>query len=112
MRVLFFILLLFGVSCKKENSGTGYWLQAEVVNTSDINCSRTVLNFNQDSVAVRQITGEASLIYVAKEFPGQFNITGNQVRVRVRKIKPAESFACLTLGPNYPAIIVQEVQNP
>lgn len=111
MKVLMVLLGVILISCNKENSGGGEWLRAEVVQTSDINCSRTVLSFEQDSVAVRKITGETSLVYVAKEFPGQFNITGNQVRVRVRKIKPAEGFACLTLGPNYPAILVQEVRN-
>ncbi len=111
MRVLFLALTFLVISCDKENSDTGEWLQAEVVLTSDINCSRTVLNFEQDSVAVRQITSETSLVYVAKEFPGQFNITGNKVRVRVRKIKPSEGFACLTIGPSYPAIVVQDVQN-
>lgn len=111
MRALFLSLTFLVVSCNKENSDGGEWLRAEVVQTSDINCSRTILNFNQDSIAVRQITGESSLVYVVKEFPAQFNILGNQVRVRVRKIKPAEGFACLTLGPSYPAIVVQEVQN-
>ncbi len=111
MRILFLLLVYVTLSCNKKNDGLSEWISAEVVQTSDINCSRTVLNFEEDSVAIRQITGEAPLIYVVKEFPGQFNITGNQVRVRVRKIKPDEGFACLTLGPSYPAIVVQEVQN-
>jgi hypothetical protein len=106
----FIIIVLTLTSCQKDTNEQSIWLKATVVNTKDINCSLPVLNFNDDSLKVRVLTGNHDLTYVVKTLPSQLNIQGNKVLVQVANLKPGESFACLTFGPNWPAIKILDAK--
>jgi hypothetical protein len=80
-------------------------LNAIVEDTKDMNCGFPRLNFSEDSIKVRAITGEKyHLSFVSKGLPAELNMQGVKVRVLIENLKPEESFLCLTWGPNYPAI--------
>jgi hypothetical protein len=105
MRATFFLFIVLALaSCQKDANEQSIWLNATVVNTKDINCALPVLNFNDDPVRVRAFTGNDDLTYVVKGLPSQLNIQGNKVLVQIAILKSEESFACLTFGPNLPAI--------
>ena len=111
MRGTFFIIIVLTLtSCQKDANEQSTWLKATVVDTKDINCTLPVLNFNDDSVRVRLFTGNHDLTYVVKGFPSQLNIQGNKVLVQVAILKSGESFACLTLGPSWPAIKILDAK--
>ncbi|TCJ16202.1 hypothetical protein EPD60_07595 [Flaviaesturariibacter flavus] len=113
MRILFFLAapILF-VACNKEQESSSTWLNAKVVSIADMNCGRPLLNFAQDSAAIRAITGNEWLTYVTKDFPAEYTVVGNDVLVKVRQINPEESFPCITLGPSFPVIVVTDVRRP
>jgi hypothetical protein len=111
MRGTFFIIVVITlISCQKDATRQSTWLKATVADTKDINCSTPVLNFNDDSVRVRLFTGYRALTYVVKGFPSQLNIQGNKVLVQIGNLKSGESFACLTLGLNWPAIKILDAK--
>lgn len=105
------IIVLTLISCQKDDAEQSIWLKATVVNTKDINCALPVINFNDDSVRVRAFTGTRDLTYVAKGLPSQLNIQGKKVLVQIAILKSGESFPCLTLGPNWPAIKIVEAKD-
>ena len=108
--ILLFLVSIAFFGCKKVSNSSNQWLNAEVINTSDINCQKTLLSFVEDSSAIRSITGVKNLTYLANVFPTQYNYTGQKIKVMVANLSPGESFACITLGPNYPAIKVKDVR--
>ena len=103
-----FLLIVFLIlfSCEKEASEASIWVNATVANTKDINCGLPTLSFVEDSLKVRKFTGEQWEIFVVKGLPPAFNEQNKKLRVQIAKLKPEESFVCLTLGPNYPQIKV------
>ena len=108
MRPVCFALFSFAIlafSCEKAQVEESAWLNAVVIDTNDINCGFPLLDFSEDSTKVRAITGEAyRLQFISTGLPMELSIEGNRIRVIITKLKPEESFPCLTLGPNYPAI--------
>jgi hypothetical protein len=111
MRGTFFIIIVLTLtSCQKDANEQSIWVNATVIDTKDINCALPVLNFNDDSVRVRAFTGNRDLTHVAKEFPSQLNIQGKKVLVQIAILKSEESFACLTFGPNWPAIKILDAK--
>jgi hypothetical protein len=70
-----------------------------------MNCGFPRLDFSEDSVKVRAITGEKfHSRFIGKGLPSDLNIKGKSIRVLISKLKPEESFVCLTWGPNYPQV--------
>lgn len=107
MRLVYFSFILFAalaLSCNKTDEYT-VWVNAVVEETKDMNCGFPRLNFSEDSIKVRRITGEKHhLSFVSKGLPAELNMQGQKVKVLIRNLKPEETFICLTWGPNYPAI--------
>lgn len=101
----FLTLVLVALACKKAQREESEWLNAVVADTKDINCGLPRLDFFEDAEKIRAITGDAyNLQFISKGLPPALNIEGKRVSVLITKLKSEESFACLTLGPNYPAI--------
>lgn len=112
MRINVFIACCLAViACKKENREDSIWANAVVLHTQDINCGYPTLNFSEDSMMVRQFTGQPSQTFVVRGLPSSLNEQNKKLRVQLVKQKPEESFMCLTLGPNYPAIKVVNAQS-
>jgi hypothetical protein len=108
MRFLCFAFLssvLLALSCKKTQVQESLWVNAIVEETNDLNCGFPRLNFSEDSINVRAITGDKyHLSFVSPGLPAELNMQGEKVKVLIRNLKPEETFICLTWGPNYPAI--------
>jgi len=112
MKSLYFLLLsiaFLGISCEKpQEEVEPEWLNAVVEVTSDVNCGFPRLNFFEDAEKVKAITGDDfHLSFVSKGLPDELNIQGKELKVQVANLLPEESFACLTLGYNYPSIKIK-----
>ena len=129
MRNCFLVLLLACLACQKgksedaapgsseptaaaTGSTTDNWLQARVVFTNVMGCNRPVLDFMQDSVAIRAITGRPSLYCFVLNFPAQLNIANEQVLVKARKPNPGEMIICTANGPGFPLVFITDSRRP
>lgn len=91
------------LACSRDKSATTVSYKAEVVNTSDINCSRPVLQIDPaDTAAVSRISGVYTDFYVASQLPAALNSTGRKITITIDKFAPGEDFACGSIGISYP----------
>ena len=81
-------------------------LKATVTDTSNIDCGLPVLSFAEDSTAIRAVTGQQNLLYVAKYLPAGLNSKGKRLCVTVVPLQPEEEFPCTAFGITYPHIKV------
>ncbi len=109
--------LIFLLSCNKAERICDctlpyeiYYLKAEVIQTKDLNCSRPVLSFFEDSVRIRTLTGQQDLVYIGESLPTAMNQQSKKLYVDVRLLKPEEAFACITYGISYPGIKVLDAK--
>jgi hypothetical protein len=112
--IVFSLLFLF--SCKRERPCDcelpyqSYYLKAEVIQTSDMNCGRPVVSFAEDAVRIRMITGLPDLHYIAAGLPADFNQLNRKLYINTGLLKPDEEFSCAAYGPSYAKIKVLEVK--
>ena len=88
-----------------------YYLKAKVINTSELDCHKPVLDFTEDSVRIRQLTGDESLVYVVTGLKFQYNKLDKKLYVQVGKLKPEDAFPCTTMGVPPPALKVYDAAN-
>ncbi len=82
-----------------------YYLKAEVIQTSNIDCGKPLLSFTEDSIRIKQITGKNNSIeFIAIGLPSSFNQLHKKLYVNAAVLKPEEDFPCTTLGIAYPHI--------
>ena len=117
MKYTLSVFLLILLSCKKTEQPCGcvlpytiYYLKAEVVQTKDVNCGRPVLSFLEDSVRIRNITGQQNLAYIGEGLPAVLNQKSKKLYVDVRLLKPEETFSCITYGISYPGIKILDAK--
>lgn len=87
-----------------------YYLKAEVIQTKDLNCSRPVLSFFEDSVRIRTLTGQQDIVYIGESLPTAMNQQSKKLYVDVRLLKAEEAFACITYGISYPGIKILDAK--
>ena len=87
------------------------YLKAKVVQTSDIACGKPVLDFSEDSVRVRALSENNSLLYVVINLPSSFNVKDKKLYVLASRLKPEEEFACTAVGPFYPRLKIVNAKN-
>lgn len=102
-------LLLGSMSCSKNEQNVSY-LKCKVTATSDLACNRPRIDFTEDSVALKKITGKNGIVYVVDSLPLQLNVQNKQLYIVVREPKSSESFFCNTLGVFYPALMVTDAK--
>lgn len=100
-------------ACKKNKVQTSEvtYLKAKVANTHDISCGYPILDFSEDSLAIRAITNEQFYKFVVIGLPPAFNVKNKQLYVLVRTLKDAEEFPCLTIGIWWPHLKVLDVKD-
>lgn len=106
LSTLFFLCLF---SCKRESNQIhfdSYYFKAKVVQTSDVSCSLPVLDFSEDSTAIRRMTGRKDVTYSVLSLPQNLVIQNLKLYVLVRTLKPEEQFPCNTLGIAYPHLSI------
>lgn len=101
----FIVFLLALLACNKHEYQSPY-LKCRIVSISDLACSKPLLDFSEDSVALRKFTGKQASLYVAGGLPGSLNIQNKLLYLSVRESKPEEAFLCNAFGVSYPALIV------
>lgn len=114
-----FLVIVFLSGCVKTNPICGcvlppyqaYYLKAKVSQTSDISCSKPVLDFTEDSLHIRSVTGRNDLHYIGVNLPVNFVAAGKKLYVSVLPLKAEEDFPCNTLGIAYPKLKVLDAKN-
>ena len=101
-------LLIAG--CHKDDNEEGY-LKAKVVITKDISCGVPVIDFSEDSVKIRKLTGVQSLRYTAINLPSQYIVQDKKIFIAVTMPGPAEDYFCTALGVWYPHVKTQKVKD-
>jgi hypothetical protein len=99
------VIVLF--SCDKKGTdeklmccGLNY-VKAVVIETSNIDCGKPVVDFSDDSVKIRSITGLPDLKYTLDQLPAELNIADKKLLIAIRPLASQEEFACLAIGINY-----------
>ncbi|MFT3703445.1 MAG: hypothetical protein QM802_13805 [Agriterribacter sp.] len=107
MRTYFTLLtfLLSSLGCNKNEHQSPY-LKCRIAFESDINCGKPVLDFSEDSAALRKFLGTQSIGYIAIGLPQNLNIQNKLLYLSIRETKPEEATACITLGPSYRSLTV------
>lgn len=111
MIALLFVFICIS-ACKKDNVQTLQvkYLKAVVANMHDISCGYPILDFSEDSLAIREITKEKWNIIVVPDLPSQFNHQNKKLYVAVRPLKPEEEFPCLAIGIWYPHLKILDAK--
>lgn len=86
------------------------YLKATVLHPKDLSCNKPVLDFSEDSLAVRQLSGMSASIYVVDELSVSLNITGKKLSVLASRLKPEEDFICNMQGITYPHLKLLEAK--
>ncbi len=108
--IILFLFCLSNFSCNKK-SNESYYLKAKVIITSDVSCSLPVLDFSEDSIAIRNLTKHNDITYTVLQLPENFNIKNKNLYVSVKVLMPAEEFPCNTLGIFYPHLKILQVKD-
>lgn len=111
MRAYPFLFLIFFLSsgCSKKDAGIQY-LKCKVFSTNDISCGKPLLDFSEDSITVKKLTGKQGLVYVVSGLPENLNVQHKQLYVTIRELKPEESFVCLAIGIWHPSLMVTDAK--
>jgi hypothetical protein len=92
------------ISCNRnEFDGSHCSLKATVIQTSNIDCNRPLLVF-EDTVALRQLTGFTGSVFIASALPPELNILNKHLWVCAGKLTGQEDFACTLMGQSYPHV--------
>lgn len=99
-------------ACEKNSVQTSQvYLKAIVADTHDISCGYPVLDFSEDSFAIREMTKEKWNRIVILGLPSQFNVQNKKLYVEVRPLKPEEEFSCLAIGIGYPHLEILQTKD-
>ena len=88
-----------------------YYLKAKLIQTSDISCGIPALDFSEDSLRIRNITGLNNLIYGVINLPENYRVQDKKLYVSVTTLKPEEEFPCNMLGIILPRLKVTDAKN-
>lgn len=118
-KYLYFVLvtgLLFGCAKKKEGSNDTTcfpvdYLKATVVQTSNIDCNKPLLDFTGDSAKIHRVTGSPAKQFIIDNLPAEFNTLNRELFVVVSPLEPEKEFPCKTLGIPYPHLKLLQVKN-
>jgi len=109
----FFFVWTFILSCRKEsqlNFDSDYF-KAKVVLASDVSCNLPVLDFSEDSTAIRKLTDRKNVVYSVLSLPQNLTVQNKDLYVLVKTLKPEEEFPCNTLGIAYPHLKILDAKN-
>jgi len=102
----FFSCLLLGsllmAGCHKNKEKEDAFLKAKVVITKDLSCGVPVIDFSEDSVRIRQLTGIKDLRFTAINLPTQFIVQDKKIGIMVSVPGPSEDYLCTAVGVWYP----------
>ena len=107
MKLLFPIFIFASIlsSCKRDCSCAPpyeiYYLKAEVKETSNTDCIKPLLSFEEDSVRIRLISGRDDILFIAKGLAPSLNLLNKKIYVNVAVLTADEEFPCHTLGISY-----------
>jgi len=106
MLVLFVIIM----GCEKEQTQQVYYLKATVIQTSDISCSRPLLDFSEDSSRIRSLTQSDVITFTVINLPTNYAVKNQKLYVNVTALQPSEEFPCNTLGLMYPRLKIVDAK--
>lgn len=69
----FLLISCLVTGCRKSSNQTSY-IKAIVVQTSDISCNLPVLDFSEDSIKIRNLTGRGDLMFAVLQLTANLNI--------------------------------------
>ena len=113
MKVLLLCFLLGSTivaGCHKNNDDNGGYLKAKVVITKDLSCGFPVIDFSEDSVKIRRLTGVQRLRYTAINLPADYIVQDKKLFITVAIPGPAEDYFCTAMGIWYPHLKTLKVK--
>ncbi len=105
---IFFVIIIICTSCKKEPEGN--WFIIEIKAQKDINCGGPVISFVTGINEAKFFLSSNSNSYVATGLPKVNYKVGDQLTVAIKKPDGQDAIACLTLGINWPQVVITEVR--
>lgn len=110
--IIFMSILIF--SCNKEELEISDTYEVTVLGEG-IDCKLTLIEFHEkDLDRLEEVMDEASakgwLRYNAYNLDEKYNIPGQVLKVKVRKPKDDELYACTFLDPSYPWVTILKVE--
>lgn len=107
---LFFLLVAITSCTKKDRPSINdkdYPFEAEVIGPNP-DCGLFYIRFTTNLDSVNEIADQPtnSEIFIAKNLPDNFQITGLSIILDFRKIQDTELGPCTAMGPAYPWIYV------
>jgi len=87
------------------------YMKATIIETSDVSCSLPVLDFSEDSIRARTLSGKNNLQYTVIQLPESKKVRSKKVYVSAQTLKPEEEFPCITLGYSYPHLKIMDVKD-
>jgi len=106
------ILLASYSSCNEESPNeVNKIFQITVAGEGD-DCGLLLIDFDQsDKLRIEEITQTSGwLRFFALNLNKEYNQVGKELKIKVRKTKNEELYACTTLGPAYPWVTVLSVE--
>jgi hypothetical protein len=95
---LFIFLLVFAGACRQRCDCVVpyevYYFKGVVVNTSVSGCNLPIIDFTEDSIRIKSLTGTDNVYCIAKGLDAGFMTQGKKVYVNVHKLSPDHDFAC------------------
>jgi len=110
LTIILFTLFFFSGCNKDHKTNSDFYLKAKVVNTHDFSCGTPVLDFSEDSMAIRAITNRKDVVYSVLALPQNLTVQNQKLYVLVRTLKPEEEFPCLAIGIMYPHLKILEAK--
>jgi hypothetical protein len=109
---VFVFVFVCVAACRKNDVQTSpvTYLKARVANTHDFSCGTPILDFSEDSLAIRGMTNEKSITFIVISLPSQLNVQDKKLYVAVRPLTSKEEFPCLAIGLWYPHLKVIEAK--
>jgi hypothetical protein len=101
-------LLTLHSSCNEENTHeVNNIFQITVAGKGD-DCGLLLIDFDQiDKIRIEEITQTSGwLRFFALNLNEEYNQVGKELKIKVRRTKDEEFYACTTLGPAYPWVTV------
>ncbi|PKP34796.1 MAG: hypothetical protein CVU00_05190 [Bacteroidetes bacterium HGW-Bacteroidetes-17] len=108
MKQIAFLLILFStsliISCEKQDDAKGNDFQFEAtVRNKRLDCGETII------IELKNISGNSEIadgIYYADNLDSEFKEPGLKIELNCREHNNDEVYACTTMGPTYPHVIV------
>ncbi len=113
MATFFMALLFFAGACRKKCDCVVpfevYYFKGVVVNTSVSGCNLPMIDFTEDSIRIKSLTGSDNFLCIAKGMDPGYLTQGKKVYVNVKTLSVNEDFDC-PMSMDFPHIGISDTK--